>query len=504
MQGSEDFSDVVLWVGMGGPRIRGHKVILATGSNFFRKLFTQNPDSSVFTITDVEYKELSMLVDFIYKGEIDVALEDIDELLKGGKKLQVLGLMEEDKDSRLNHHSDSRATASCTSRHLDFSQKSPRESRNHSDAIAKKPRLSTLSPAFGLSNQNHVPESSVLGEDDEVVFIEEVNPKKQTSTPMVKLTYNSSARRSCKKAPVVSEPPYIGVIAASLGVVVVDSVASNQMLNEENNPDVASAEAREINANDPPNMEVVLAAAEVAEFNQSQFQENSSSLEPRQVNLPPEASSTPLQVTNNNNAPATNVEVDLSLMPDNTLDDEMWNSVDDGEQVLGSGTPINNTDATQAAESVVTRPAPTAADVERQRQVLRGEWNQWNDARAWRRRSRQNRNAPVVPKSNVEADKVFPELPDNVFPELPVNYNPRGEVREIIPSGVIEPEMSVVQIDGFRITNEIEAESKFKMTRSKKWKCLQCGLVTKTKHNILKHIRASAADHKKKPKTKKN
>ena len=193
-------------------------------------------------------------------------------------------------------------------------------------------------------------------------------------------------------------------------------------------------------------------------------------------------------------------------MPNNTIDDEMWNSVDDGEQVHGSGTPINNTDATQAAESVVTRPAPTAADVERQRQVLRGEWNQWNDAMAWRsrRRTRQNRNAPVVPKSNVEADKVFPELPDNVFPELPDNYNPRGEVREIIPSGVIEPEMSVVQIDGFRITNEIEAESKFKMTRSKKWKCLQCGLVTKTKHNILKHIRANAADHKKKPKTKKN
>ena len=47
---------------------------------------------------------------------------------------------------------------------------------------------------------------------------------------------------------------------------------------------------------------------------------------------------------------------------------------------------------------------------------------------------------------------------------------------------------------------ENEEEAKFKMTPSKKWKCLQCGLVTNTKHNVLKHIRARAADHKEKPK----
>ena len=62
----------------------------------------------------------------------------------------------------------------------------------------------------------------------------------------------------------------------------------------------------------------------------------------------------------------------------------------------------------------------------------------------------------------------------------------------------------MVEIDGFRIMNEIEEEAKITMTPSKKWKCLQCGLVINTKHNVLQHIRASAAYHKKKPKTKKN
>ena len=61
----------------------------------------------------------------------------------------------------------------------------------------------------------------------------------------------------------------------------------------------------------------------------------------------------------------------------------------------------------------------------------------------------------------------------------------------------------MVEIDGFRIMNEIEEEAKIacKMTPSKKWKCLQWGLVINTKHDVLQHIRASAADHKKKPKT---
>ena len=358
MQQSKDFSDVVLWAGVGGPKIRGHKVILATGSNYFRNLFTANSDCSVFTITEVKFKELSLLVDFIYKGEISIALEDIDEFVKGAEKLEVLGLFEKDQDSRLNQHSDSSASVSRPFRHHDFSHTNPRESRNHSHTIA-----------------NHAPESDVLDEDDEVVFIKEVNPEKQTSTPMVKLTYNSSVRD-----PVVSETELTDVIAPLDG------------------------------------------NAEWSEFNQSKFQENSSSLEPRQVNLPPDASSTPSQAANNNNAPASNIEVDLSLMPNNTVDDEMW----------------NNNDATRAVKAAVTGLTTTAAGVKTPL-AIQGKRN------ATASRSHQKQNPPVDPKSN-------------------------------------------------------EEDAKFKMTPSKKWKCLQCGLVTNTKHNVLKHIRARAADHKEKPK----
>ena len=88
-------------------------------------------------------------------------------------------------------------------------------------------------------------------------------------------------------------------------------------------------------------------------------------------------------------------------------------------------------------------PATTAAGVET-RLAIQGKRN------ATASRSHQKQNPPVDPKSNVEN----------------------------------------------------EEDAKFKMTPSKKWKCLQCGLVTNTKHNVLKHIRARAADHKEKPKKK--
>ena len=260
----------------------------------------------------------------------------------------------------MNQHSDSSARVSRPFRHHDFSHTNPRESRNHSHTIA-----------------NHAPESDVLDEDDEVVFIKEVNPEKQTSTPMVKLTYNSSVRD-----PVVSETELTDVIAPLDG------------------------------------------NAEWSELNQSKFQENSSILEPRQVNLPPDASSTPSQAANNHNAPASNIEVDLSLMPNNTVDDEMW----------------NNNDATRAVKAAVTGLTTTAAGVETPL-AIQGKRN------ATASRSHQKQNPPVDPKSN-------------------------------------------------------EEDAKFKMTPSKKWKCLQCGLETNTKHNVLRHIRARAADHKEKPKKK--
>ena len=111
-------------------------------------------------------------------------------------------------------------------------------------------------------------------------------------------------------------------------------------------------------------------------------------------------------------------------MPNNTVDDEMW----------------NNNDATRAVKAAVTGLTTTAAGVETPL-AIQGKRN------ATASRSHPKQNPPVDPKSN-------------------------------------------------------EEDAKFKMTPSKKWKCLQCGLVTNTKHNVLKHIRARAADHKEKPKKK--
>lgn len=90
---TESFADVTLI--SEGRSIRAHKMVLAASSPYFQTIFTETPcKHPVVIIKDVRYEELKALVDFMYRGEINVAQEHIRPLLKLAEMFQIRGLTE--------------------------------------------------------------------------------------------------------------------------------------------------------------------------------------------------------------------------------------------------------------------------------------------------------------------------------------------------------------------------------------------------------------------------
>lgn len=88
---AESFVDVTL-ISEGRP-IKAHKMVLAASSPYFQTIFQETPcKHPVVIIKDVKWDELKALVEFMYRGEINVAQEQLRPLLNLAQMFQIRGL----------------------------------------------------------------------------------------------------------------------------------------------------------------------------------------------------------------------------------------------------------------------------------------------------------------------------------------------------------------------------------------------------------------------------
>ena len=76
--------------------LRAHKVILAASSELFRKILDKeslctNPNPVVY-LKGISAKDLKLILDFIYEGEVNVVKEELDSFLEAAETLKVHGL----------------------------------------------------------------------------------------------------------------------------------------------------------------------------------------------------------------------------------------------------------------------------------------------------------------------------------------------------------------------------------------------------------------------------
>ncbi|XP_066150568.1 protein tramtrack, alpha isoform-like isoform X1 [Euwallacea fornicatus] len=87
------FCDVTL--ACEGRTIKAHKIVLSACSTYFEKILSQYEEKDpILIMKDVKYIDIKCLVEFMYKGEINVEHNHLATLLKTAEELRIKGLAE--------------------------------------------------------------------------------------------------------------------------------------------------------------------------------------------------------------------------------------------------------------------------------------------------------------------------------------------------------------------------------------------------------------------------
>lgn len=84
---NENMVDVTL--ACEGENMKAHKMVLAACSPYFQSLFSSNPcKHPIVILKDVRFLDLKAIIDFMYKGEVNVGQDQLSGLLKTAETLK--------------------------------------------------------------------------------------------------------------------------------------------------------------------------------------------------------------------------------------------------------------------------------------------------------------------------------------------------------------------------------------------------------------------------------
>ncbi|XP_057329558.1 B-cell CLL/lymphoma 6 member B protein-like isoform X4 [Microplitis mediator] len=93
-----------------GKYLKAHKVVLSACSPYFEGLLSEHYDKHpVFILKDVKFKELKAMMDYMYRGEVNISQDQLAALLKAAESLQIKGLSESKTGSGGNTSGSSKA-----------------------------------------------------------------------------------------------------------------------------------------------------------------------------------------------------------------------------------------------------------------------------------------------------------------------------------------------------------------------------------------------------------
>lgn len=146
---SESFVDVTL--ACDGHSVKAHKMVLSACSPYFQALFFDNPcQHPIVILKDIKWPELKAVVEFMYKGEINVSQEQIGPLLKVAESLKIRGLADVNSEHDLEAKAASEESLSMSPQRPPSSKKRRRtslEPPSPSEDASEALELVTTSPS---------------------------------------------------------------------------------------------------------------------------------------------------------------------------------------------------------------------------------------------------------------------------------------------------------------------------------------------------------------------
>ena len=100
----EAMTDVTLMCDDGNS-LKAHKIVLSSGSSYFKSIFDKLTSSNQYPIVilrEISFEDLKIIVEFIYRGEVTVPHEQLDSVLKNAQWLKVKGINENSKERLCN------------------------------------------------------------------------------------------------------------------------------------------------------------------------------------------------------------------------------------------------------------------------------------------------------------------------------------------------------------------------------------------------------------------
>ena len=88
------YTNVIVRSSTGKVHLDAHSLILASGSNFFLPIVSNETDGDVIDVTEIDEDVLESLILFLYTGKIGISSETVSKLLQSSDRLQLGDLIE--------------------------------------------------------------------------------------------------------------------------------------------------------------------------------------------------------------------------------------------------------------------------------------------------------------------------------------------------------------------------------------------------------------------------
>ena len=93
LKADTDFCDVTL-VSDDQKQLSAHKFVLSSCSEYFKNILKQNKHAHpLLCLADINFDDLTNVIDYIYHGEIQIYQEELDRFLNVAQRLKLDGLL---------------------------------------------------------------------------------------------------------------------------------------------------------------------------------------------------------------------------------------------------------------------------------------------------------------------------------------------------------------------------------------------------------------------------